>query len=106
MLLIKTLKIYIDNHSEIPYQPQKTQNNHHKLYQKNACNKIKASQRIRKLNTKKKMLIQEPSFKLLGRNPLAICICYAHINITWFFLEEYNTPKNLINKNKNLTLGI
>ena len=40
---------------------------------------------------KKKMLIQEPSFKLLGRHHLAICIHFAHINITRFFLEEYNT---------------
>ena len=40
-------------------------------------------------------LIQEPSFKLLGRHPLAICIHYAHINIKRFLLEEYNTTKNL-----------
>ena len=44
------------------------------------------------------MLIQEPSFKLLGRHHLAICIHYAHINITRFFLEEYNTTKNLYTK--------
>ena len=43
----------------------------------------------------KKKLIQEPSFKLLGRHPLAICIHYAHINITRFILEEYDTNKNL-----------
>ena len=41
------------------------------------------------------MLIHEPSFKLLGRHPLAICIHYAHINIKRFLLEEYNTTKNL-----------
>ena len=33
MLLIKTLKIHIDNHSEIPYQTLK-QNSYHKLYHK------------------------------------------------------------------------
>ena len=49
----------------------------------------------KKIKYKKKMLIQEPSFKLLGRHHLAICIHYAHINITRIFLEEYNTTKNL-----------
>ena len=39
------------------------------------------------------MLIQEPSFKLLGRSSLAMYIHYAHINITRLFLEEYNTTK-------------
>ena len=34
MLPIKTLKIHIDNHSEIPYQTLKTQNSYHKVYQK------------------------------------------------------------------------
>ena len=56
MLLIKTLKIHIDNHSEIPYQTLK-QNSYHKLYHKKTkktCNKINALRRIRKLNTKTK----------------------------------------------------
>ena len=35
MLPIKTLKIHIDNHSEIPYQTlKKKKNSYHKLYQK------------------------------------------------------------------------
>ena len=34
MLPIKTLKILINNHSEIPYQTLKKQNSYHKLYQK------------------------------------------------------------------------
>ena len=51
MLPIKTLKIYINNYSEIPYQTLK-KNNYHKLYQKNTCNKINALHRIRKLNTR------------------------------------------------------
>ena len=53
MLLIKTLKIHIDNHSEIPYQTLK-QNSYHKLYKKKKIKKINALQRIRKLITKKK----------------------------------------------------
>ena len=34
MLPIKTLKIHIDNHSEISYQTLKKKNSYHKLYQK------------------------------------------------------------------------
>ena len=34
MLPIKTLKIHIDNQSEIPYQTLKKKNSYHKLYQK------------------------------------------------------------------------
>ena len=33
MLPIKTLKIHIDNHSEITYQTLKKKNSYHKLYQ-------------------------------------------------------------------------
>ena len=52
MLPIKTLKIYINNYSEISYQTLKKKNNYHKLYQKNTCNKINVLHRIRKLNTR------------------------------------------------------
>ena len=53
MLPIKTLKIYINNYSEIPHQTLKkkiTIINFIKL--KNTCNKINALHRIRKLNTR------------------------------------------------------
>ena len=53
-------------------QSKKKKKNH-----THTCNKINALQRIIKLN--KKMLIQEPMFKLLGRDPLAIHVNRLHI---------------------------
>ena len=51
--------------------------NQKKKKKPHTCNKINALQRIIKLN--KKMLIQEPMFKLLGRDPLAIHVNRLHI---------------------------
>ena len=60
--------VFIQKHMQFN---QKKKNHTH------TCNKINALQRIIKLN--KKMLIQEPMFKLLGRDPLAIHVNRLHI---------------------------
>ena len=57
MLPIKALKIHIANHSEIPYQTLKKKKKIViiNFIKKHTCNKFNVLQRIRKLNTKKKI---------------------------------------------------
>ena len=100
MIPIKTLKIHIDNHSQISYQTIQTlnkktktkkQNSYHKLYQiKNTYNKINALQRIRKLNTKKKRVNTRTWFQIIGETSSShMCPLFSSSFFFFFFFEEH-----------------